>query len=332
MHAANSSFSNAPLYATLIKMQLDSTLALACTAVVVAFLGASLLCHSRFLSHPLGVADDQSHRSLRAFDRELVDYKTVTFKPASAHHATGSQVATTAKRCDGPVDIPREYFKSQGGEDDRLMGWFNNVCDGTYIELGGLDGVRFSNSHVFNKGGLGWKGVLIELDNDNYIMSAANRPNEIANINAGVCSEPQTLHAVLSGNKAMAGIWEFKSPEGRERYWPGITLDHPSVKEIQCDTMDALLMRHAPHITYFDFLSLDVEGAEISVLESIDFTRVGFGVMLIEGGDESKNSAMLSILESKGYSYMFKTSRSLWYINDNFDDIYRHLEVMRGKM
>jgi len=87
-------------------------------------------------------------------------------------------------------------------------GWFNNICDGTYIELGGLDGVRFSNSHAFNKG-LGWKGVLIELDDENYKRSVVNRPNEIANINAGVCSVPQALHAVTSGSvsNAIGGIW-----------------------------------------------------------------------------------------------------------------------------
>jgi hypothetical protein len=175
---------------------------------VVALFGASLLGHSHFLSPTLEVANQDTHRSLRAFERDLTDYKTVTFKPVSAYHAEGNQV-TAAKSCKNPVNIlPQEYFRSQDHEDDRLMGWFNNICDGTYIELGGLDGVRFSNSHAFNKG-LGWKGVLIELDDENYKRSVVNRPNEIANINAGVCSVPQALHAVTSGSvsNAMGGIW-----------------------------------------------------------------------------------------------------------------------------
>ena len=295
---------------------------------VVALFGASLLGHSHFLSPTLEVANQDTHRSLRAFERDLTDYKTVTFKPVSTYHAKGNQV-TAAKSCKNPVNIlPREYFRSQDHEDDRLMGWFNNICDGTYIELGGLDGVRFSNSHAFNKG-LGWKGVLIELDDANYKRSVVNRPNEIANINAGVCSVPQVLHAVTSGSvsNAMGGIWEFKSPESRARYWPGITLDDPDVKEIKCDTMDSLLLEYAPHTTFFDFLSLDVEGAEISVLDSIDFTRVGFGVMLIEGGDNEKNLAMHEILGSKGYSWFFQSARSIWYVNVNFDEIYKHLGV-----
>lgn len=52
--------------------------------------------------------------------------------------------------------------------------------------------------------------------------------------------------------------------------------------------------------------------------------------MLIEGGDDSKNSIMLKILESKGYSYMLRTFRSLYYVNDNFDEIYQHLGVKKN--
>ena len=73
--------------------------------------------------------------------------------------------------------------------------------------MGGLDGVFFSNSYVFNKA-LQWKGVLIELAKDSYDKMVQNRPNEVANINAGVCAEPQTLHYV-SGKGPVAGIWEF---------------------------------------------------------------------------------------------------------------------------
>jgi hypothetical protein len=54
---------------------------------VVALLGASLLGHSYFLSpSTLEVTNQDSHRSLRAFERDLADYKTVTFKPTEAHH------------------------------------------------------------------------------------------------------------------------------------------------------------------------------------------------------------------------------------------------------
>ena len=51
-------------------------------------------------------------------------------------------------------------YKSQSEEDKKLMQWFGNLCEGSYIEMCALDGIQYSNSHVFNKA-LQWKGVLI---------------------------------------------------------------------------------------------------------------------------------------------------------------------------
>ena len=59
--------------------------------------------------------------------------------------------------------------------------------------MGGLDGKMYSNSFVFNKV-LSWRGVLIEIISSNYRKLVENRPHEIAQIHAGVCSTPQKLH------------------------------------------------------------------------------------------------------------------------------------------
>lgn len=52
--------------------------------------------------------------------------------------------------------------RSQRGEDIMLFdGLFNKVCHGTFVELGALDGIRFSNTFAFAKL-MGWSGLLIE--------------------------------------------------------------------------------------------------------------------------------------------------------------------------
>lgn len=237
-----------------------------------------------------------------------------------------SQV-TTAKKCEAPVDIPKNYYKSQSKEDRRLMEWFGSLCGGTYLELGGLDGVTYSNSYVFNKA-LGWKGVLIELRHDNFKKLEANRPDEIARVHAGVCDKPQTLHAVYSDNKAVGGIYEFAAPTFKEQWWKGIDLDtDPRVETIECDELNTLLKKYASETTYFDFLSLDVEGAEFAVLESIDFDRTQFGIILVEADEHNqmKNMAMRQFLEMKGYRFLFEYERSYWFVNLDFNNIYQGL-------
>ncbi len=98
-----------------------------------------------------------------------------------------------------------------------------------------------------------------------------NRPNEITTLNAGVCDRPQKLHYVETskGANAVKGIYEFASPS-----WGDVSLE--DTQEIECDTLDSLLLVNAPQQTYFDFFSLDVEGAEMSVLESIIGWRLAY--------------------------------------------------------
>ena len=155
--------------------------ALAGISAVVALSGLSLLGRSYIAKTPseanpspsLEVLVNLNHpRSLRlrqegekllewrseadASGRRLTDYKTVSFKPqykGQMPDYVPRRSATTAKKCENPItSIPRGYFKSQSQEDEKLLGWFQNFCGGTYLELGGLDGVKYSNSYVFNKG------------------------------------------------------------------------------------------------------------------------------------------------------------------------------------
>ena len=128
--------------------------------------------------------------------------------------------------------------------------------------MGALDGVTFSNSRVFNKA-LQWKGVLIELTPGNYEKLKVNCPiaHEQAVINAGVCADPEKLHyfsTVDNGEHytkggyndrrsgAVSGIYEFSAPSFRDSYWIGIPLDDPRVQELECDTLDSLMLKNTP--------------------------------------------------------------------------------------
>ena len=102
-------------------------------------------------------------------------------------------------------------------------------------------------------------------------------------------------------------------------------MDSPGVNEIECNTLDNLLLKYAPHTSVFDFFSLDVEGAELSVLESINYDRVQFGIVLVEadGHNQMKNDSVRKLLETWGYTFLFDYGRSYWFINNNFDEMYK---------
>merc|ERR1712032_1523451 len=78
------------------------------------------------------------------------------------------------------------FFKSQHEEDRVLLQWFNGLCSGTYLEMGALDGVTYSNSYFFNRV-LNWTGLLVELGPHHFVRLKENRPHELAVVHAGVC-------------------------------------------------------------------------------------------------------------------------------------------------
>eukprot|EP00985_Skeletonema_marinoi_P002680 scaffold1107_cov113-Skeletonema_marinoi.AAC.2 len=190
---------------------------------------------------------------------------------------------TAARVCKQPVHLEGGWYKSQSREDRTLEKWFKDICHGTYMEIGGLDGVRASNSYVYNKG-LNWTGVLVEASPRNYQQLVINRPNEIANVHA------ESLPAV-------GGFQEFASPEFQKRWWSKDQIQNAQV--IKCHTLEQILLDKVGPGFYFDFFSLDVEGAELSVLRSINFDLVGFGVIVMEvdGHNATKNIAARILLQ-----------------------------------
>lgn len=246
---------------------------------------------------------------------------------SSWHPKSSAQICPAGKGSGGGENIlsnlKEEWFQSQDEEDKILLQWFHNMCNGTYLEIGGLDGVALSNSHVFHFG-LDWKGVLVEASPTMYPQLVQNRPNEIATIHAGVCETERTLHYVE--NWATGGFLEFTSAGFIDLWYKGE--DIKNAIEITCQPLGILLRDTVGPNFHFDFFSLDIEGSELSALRSIDFTSVSFGIILVEYNvhrDELRNMALRTILETNGYIFLYVKNRSYWFVNKDFESIYKHL-------
>ena len=192
--------------------------------------------------------------------------------------------------------------------------------DGFYVELGANDGVGFSNSYYFevNKG---WKGVLIEPAPNLYLSCVKRRgANNVVFCNACV-------------------PFDYNEEFVRMKYCDSMTIsdnldldigDHDKFVEdgdqylnegestfifgAKSATLNSLL-KEAEAPALIDFLSLDVEGAELDVLRGVDFTKYNFRYMVIECRDIDKMNAYLAefnySLEKKitlrDYLFKYKT-------------------------
>lgn len=200
-----------------------------------------------------------------------------------------------------------------------LENWFYGVQNGVVVESGGFDGLQFSTSYLFSKS-FGWTSVLIEADIKNYDSMKENRKDAI-NINCALCDSPRTLHYVPGGTTG--GIYEFMNKEflfgWHKNLWNENTNDghfltgSPELKDltsIECvpiSTVFSLL-----ELKRIDLWVLDVEGAELAVLESVDWNKISISTIIMEedGTSPEKNQKKLDVLTRNGFSCRMSASNA----------------------
>jgi hypothetical protein len=115
--------------------------------------------------------------------------------------------------------------------------------------------------------------------------------------------------------KPVGGIWEFMSLEFKKQWWSEVQ-DVRSLPSVMCTPLTPLLQLFG--ISHVNFWVLDVEGAELEVLQATDFERVTFDVIAMEnlGLDTEKDLATVSFLEKKGYVVYATVLRNVWLVSD----------------
>lgn len=150
-----------------------------------------------------------------------------------------------------------------------------------YVDIGAHDGVSISNTKLFDD--MGWKGLCIEANPTLYQELCNNRSNA-TNLNIAVYDRSGTVpFRVNEGfTNMLSGIEEAYHPSHRKRIDEEIRVNGGSYRivDVPCLTLDEILYKQK--ITHVDFLSIDVEGAEVAILKGINFERTPIYVILIE--------------------------------------------------
>ena len=173
------------------------------------------------------------------------------------------------------------------------------------MESGALDGRDLSTSFMFERW-FNWFPIHVEASRDSYAKLKFNRPQGL-NIHAALCNETKVVHYLQRHNgSAVDGILEFMEHRFITRfhkYWYR-TRDPALVYEMQCVKVNYLFdMMKVKHI---DVWVLDIEGAELAVLKSMDWNAgVTIDVILLETMRRNDRSASADettqILTKLGY-------------------------------
>ena len=207
-------------------------------------------------------------------------------------------------------------YHSLNGIDQKVEKYLTHR-NGFFVELGANDGVSYSNTLYFEKN-KDWRGVLIEPIPHNYLNCLENRSkNNLIFCGACVSFEYKNRFVEIAYSNMMSSAIDVESDifdprvhaESGQVFLSGYNKAF-TFGAIAITLNELLLKSHAP--TSIDFLSLDVEGAEIEVLKGVDHSSFRFKYMCIECRDILKLTNYLKplgyeIIEKlSDYDYLFK--------------------------
>ena len=180
--------------------------------------------------------------------------------------------------------------------------------NGFFVELGANDGIRQSNTLHLERYH-GWVGVLIEPEIKNFEKCEKNRKAKV--VNAACVSftyDKKTVPLIYSDLMTIASSGlETDILKPAEHAQLGISVQKDvSTYEFNAPalTLNSILKQHSTKNS-IDFLSLDVEGAEIEVLKGVDHNQYRFDHCLIESRSEKK---LIEYMQTNDYELIKKLS------------------------
>lgn len=194
---------------------------------------------------------------------------------------------------------------SQFGQDDYVFTkLFKNKQHGIFVDVGGNDPIKCNNTYLLEKNG--WTGLAIEPQDNLRVLWKENRNTECLNYVIGPENKQVTFIEGGENEHGLSGIKGYNK------------VSKENQKEIikEQKRLDEILKEK--DLNNIDYLSIDVEGYEMSVLESIDFNKININIIGVENdlgfkkipfigkklGSELGNKKIREYLHDKGYKHV----------------------------
>lgn len=187
------------------------------------------------------------------------------------------------------------------GQDILVHELTNRKLNGTFVDIGANDGITISNTSMLEKQ-FGWNGIAIEPIPSVFEKLESNRSCHLVH----GCVTPMAGKAkfleVVGGPNMLSTLALHNVGLTARRLRKNAARHNATIKEIdvQCHTFHSLVEKF--NIKEVDFLSVDTEGGELEILQSIDFDLLPVRVISVE--NNYFNHSIRRYLESEGFLYI----------------------------
>tara|TARA_Y100000992_G_C21231819_1_gene475890 strand:+ start:39 stop:746 length:708 start_codon:yes stop_codon:yes gene_type:complete len=197
--------------------------------------------------------------------------------------------------------IKRKSYAMDG--EDIAIDLFNKKREkGFYVDIGAHHPIQRNNTHLLFK--KGWEGINIDVNQFSIELFNFLRPNDL-NLQIAVSDKDGEISFFYQ--KEFSQLNTTDREIAKENF-QGKFLE----KKVKCQTIQNLLDNSKYKNKKIDFLNIDVEGAEIKVLNTLNFKIydpslicieiLGYRDLNLEQREiQIKNSQIFKFLENKGY-------------------------------
>jgi FkbM family methyltransferase len=204
-----------------------------------------------------------------------------------------------------------KVYYSQGGEDVHILTLLDDKSNGFYIDIGCNDPIHYSNT--FKMYTLGWMGILVD-GNPKLIEKAKKVRKKDICINALVSNDVREMDFYLSGSNLISSV----DPAHAASY---TNLEGKTQKvRMSSVTIDQIIAQYVPEGKTIDLLSIDVEGHDFEVLQSITLSKYRPRLIVIEDLGQVKNNldsnTYVKYLKSYNYVLVSTDKQNLYFMPD----------------
>lgn len=197
------------------------------------------------------------------------------------------------------------------GEDMILAMYFGDRKYGFYVDIGANDPFKQSNTaHFYQKG---WHGINIDASPEAIRQLSIYRLSD-ENIQALVSNVLETKTLYKFNNSALNTTLPAMAKEYAKT--PGYYLVRK--QKLKTTTLKKILDKYIESGKHIDFMSIDVEGAEMNVLRSNDWKKYRPEIIVVESLnidniESVKNARVYKYLTKRNYRCFAKTSTNLFF-------------------
>ena len=196
--------------------------------------------------------------------------------------------------------MSEQHSYAQWGEDRLVWDHFHRKPRGFFIEVGANDPINLSQTYLLEQNG--WEGILVEPQAECCQRLRQVRPR--SKVIQAACGAP------AQKGKALFRIATSHDRSMLATQTPDEDVTFAGTVEVDLITLDELLAERGDPKP--DFVSIDVEGGELAVLQGFNLAKHQPGLLVVE--DHVHHLRLHAYLRAQGYKLVKRTGSNNWYI------------------